>query len=166
MRKQDMVSKLISSNQTKMKTTKKILIAEYDEDTTFTYKSSLEKARYEVIATSNGEDCAKLYLEEFQNFSDLKGEDPARISTHLKQPFEAVILDYKMPGMNGMEVAKEILAVNPQQRIIFASAYIKETVKDSKGTKAGCRVIAKALLLSRTSRYYLRQTDLQPTKKI
>jgi hypothetical protein len=30
-----------------------------------------------------------------------------------------------------MEVAKEILAVNPRQRIIFASAYVKETLEDS-----------------------------------
>lgn len=36
-----------------------------------------------------------------------------------------------MPGRNGMEVAKEILAINPHQRIIFASAFIRETVKDS-----------------------------------
>jgi response regulator RpfG family c-di-GMP phosphodiesterase len=30
----------------------------------------------------------------------------------------------------GIEVAKEILAVNPHQRIIFASAYVKDTVID------------------------------------
>ena len=36
-----------------------------------------------------------------------------------------------MPKINGMEVAKEILAVNPHQRIIFASAYVKETLVDS-----------------------------------
>ena len=30
----------------------------------------------------------------------------------------------------GMEVAKEILAVNPHQRIIFASAYVKETLQE------------------------------------
>jgi len=29
-----------------------------------------------------------------------------------------------------MEVAKEILAVNPHQRIIFASAYVKETLQE------------------------------------
>ena len=33
--------------------------------------------------------------------------------------------------MDGIEVAKEILEINPQQRIIFASAYIKETLLDS-----------------------------------
>jgi YesN/AraC family two-component response regulator len=33
-----------------------------------------------------------------------------------------------MPGKDGMEVAKEILTINPDQRIIFASAYFKETL--------------------------------------
>ena len=46
-------------------------------------------------------------------------------------PFDAVILDYQMPKIDGMEVAKEILAVNCHQRIIFASAYVKETLVDS-----------------------------------
>jgi CheY-like chemotaxis protein len=35
---------------------------------------------------------------------------------------DVVVLDYKMPGKDGMEVAKEILTINPDQRIIFASA--------------------------------------------
>ena len=30
-----------------------------------------------------------------------------------------------------MEVAKEILEINPDQRIIFASAYVKETLENS-----------------------------------
>jgi response regulator RpfG family c-di-GMP phosphodiesterase len=47
------------------------------------------------------------------------------------QPFDAVILDYNMPRMNGLEVAKEILAVNPHQRIIFASAYLQDMLIES-----------------------------------
>jgi response regulator RpfG family c-di-GMP phosphodiesterase len=39
------------------------------------------------------------------------------------QPYDSVILDCKMPKINGIEVGKEILAVNPRQRIIFASTY-------------------------------------------
>ena len=36
-----------------------------------------------------------------------------------------------MPKKDGMEVAKEILSINPNQRIIFASAYVKDTLVDS-----------------------------------
>jgi DNA-binding NarL/FixJ family response regulator len=42
-----------------------------------------------------------------------------------------VVLDHKMPKINGMEVAKEILAINPHQRVIFVSAFVKETLIDS-----------------------------------
>ena len=47
------------------------------------------------------------------------------------QPFDAILLDYKMPKINGMNVAKGDTSVNPHQRIIFASAYIQETFMDS-----------------------------------
>jgi two-component system, chemotaxis family, chemotaxis protein CheY len=46
-------------------------------------------------------------------------------------PFDVVILDYSMPGKDGIEVAKEILQLNPQQRIIFASAYVRDTLEDA-----------------------------------
>jgi DNA-binding NtrC family response regulator len=45
--------------------------------------------------------------------------------------FDVVVLDYRMPKENGMNVAKEILRLNPHQRLIFASAYVKETLFDS-----------------------------------
>jgi CheY-like chemotaxis protein len=87
------------------------------------YKNILEdRRRHQVIITSSGENCVKVYNEKLQN---VEWE-----ASHI-QPFDAVILDYKMQGMDGIEVAKEILEINPQQRIIFASAYIKETLLDS-----------------------------------
>jgi response regulator RpfG family c-di-GMP phosphodiesterase len=36
-----------------------------------------------------------------------------------------------MAGKDCMEVTKEILTINPDQRIIFASAYVKETLENS-----------------------------------
>ena len=41
------------------------------------------------------------------------------------QPYDLVVLDYKIPKINAIEVGKEILAVSPSQRIIFASAHLK-----------------------------------------
>ena len=103
----------------------RILIAEDDKDTALLFKMALEKRGHIVTTTQNGEDCLKLYHEESQNI---------RLRTDLSerlQPFDTVVLDYKMPRINGMDVAKEILAVNPHQRIVFASAYVKETLVDS-----------------------------------
>ena len=103
----------------------KVLIAEDERDTALLFKMALEKRGHQVITTQNGEECLKVYHEESQVI---------RLKTNLSerlQPFDAVVLDYKMPRINGMEVAKEILAVNPHQRIVFASAYVKETLVDS-----------------------------------
>ncbi|HZB74143.1 MAG TPA: response regulator [Nitrososphaeraceae archaeon] len=108
---------------------KSILIAEDDADTMLTYKIALQKAGYEVTVAENGEECATAYLEKFQSMRLLKSKERAVLP--YTQPYEAVILDYRMPGMNGLQVAKEILAVNPRQRIIFASAYVKDTLMGS-----------------------------------
>ena len=58
--------------------------------------------------------------------------------------FDVVILDHKMPKKNGLEVAKEILEINPEQWIIFASAYVKETLEKSvEELKAGVELLQK-----------------------
>jgi hypothetical protein len=54
-----------------------------------------------------------------------------------------------MPKINGIEVAKEILAVNPHQRIIFA---IKETMTELKRvvelvTMTDNKIVLQALAL-------------------
>ena len=123
-------------------TSTRILIAEDDEDTALTYKMALKDAGYEAKIVDNGEECAKIYLEKFQEFRLLKSRKTA---VHpYDQPFEVVILDYRMPRMDGLQVAKEILTVNPRQRIIFASAYVKETLKDSvKGLKQVVELLQK-----------------------
>ena len=84
------------------------------------------------------ESVVRIYREELANrrlvSSDKSMEynNEAQGSPALStSPFDVVVLDYKMPGKDGMEVAKEILTINPGQRIIFASAYVKETLENS-----------------------------------
>ncbi|WP_067958292.1 response regulator [Nitrosopumilus sp. Nsub] len=89
----------------------KILIAEDEEDISNQYKLVLEGKGHKVTLTENGKVCA----DEFAANPD----------------FDCVVLDYKMPVMDGFEAAKSILNVNPKQRIIFASAYVDKTLEES-----------------------------------
>jgi CheY-like chemotaxis protein len=100
----------------------KILLAEDNKEISTLYNITLETRGHQVTVTNSGEECLEVYHRELQNVTL-----NTNLSDHV-QPFDAVILDYKMPKINGMQVAKEILAINSHQRIIFASAYVNDTL--------------------------------------
>jgi CheY-like chemotaxis protein len=104
-----------------------ILISNDDTDTQFPYKTVLERQSYQFILTNTAEDCLKIYHHELQNLY-LKTD-----AVEHEQPFDAVILDFKKPYLDGIEVATEIFAVNPRQRIIFITKYDKDLRIDSIG---------------------------------
>jgi CheY-like chemotaxis protein len=104
----------------------RILVAEDEEDIRGVYYMTLVERGHEVVLTSDGEECLKVYRQKLQEHQ--KGELDGKTSLSY---FDVLILDYKMPKKDGLEVAKEILEINPEQRIIFASAYVKETLSES-----------------------------------
>lgn len=148
-----------------------VLIAEDDLDIATLYKKALEKRKHDVTITSNGEECLKKYLDTLHHMTfgvslptlsmprmPASRMDPALSSTgstafrsvNKSAPYDVVILDYSMPSINGMEVAKEILAINSHQRVIFASAYVKETLEHSiKQLKQVVELIQKPFELSK-----------------
>ncbi len=95
-----------------------ILIVEDEVDLLEEYKIFLETHHHTVTTEENGESALKTY------FSKLDAEFDSI-------PFDIVILDYQLPGKNGMEVGSEILSRCPKQRILFASAYVEDTLKES-----------------------------------
>jgi len=97
-----------------------VLIAEDNKDTAIQYKIILEGRNHSVVLTGDGEECLKVYYDALK--SSKPSENPV---------FDVVLLDYRMPKRDGIEVAKEILSLNPKQRIIFASAYVKGTLIES-----------------------------------
>jgi CheY-like chemotaxis protein len=104
--------------------TMKILIAEDDRDIALVYSVALRARNHHIVITDNGEECLTIYQQELKNFiSRMRclGNDEQHV-------FNMVILDYRMPGINGIEVAKDIIRINPKQRIIIASAYHSETL--------------------------------------
>ena len=104
----------------------RILIAEDDTDISESYKDALEARNHIVMLAENGEECLEIYNKELKR-EQTEIENGERRGT----PFDAVILDYMMPRKDGMQVAEEILAMSPKQRIIFASAYVEETLEDT-----------------------------------
>ena len=97
-----------------------VLIADDEQDLLDQYKLALEEKGHKVTTCTNGQLCLQIYQAE-----------SGRRDEGSETPFDAVVLDYQMPQKNGIEAAHGILAINPHQRIIFASGYIQETFLES-----------------------------------
>jgi CheY-like chemotaxis protein len=89
------------------------------------YRISLESKGHSVTVTKNGEECVNQYKSTVSTVGRVAGADES------PAPYDAVILDYRMPKMDGMDAAKHILKTCPKQRIIFASAFVQETLMES-----------------------------------
>lgn len=98
----------------------KILVAEDSPSIALLYKKSLEKRGHTVIITENGLKCLYQYSDDFKT----RGDDKKKTSL-----YDLVILDHKMPRMEGTDVAKEIIEMNPKQRILFVTGYVKDMMK-------------------------------------
>jgi CheY-like chemotaxis protein len=97
----------------------KILIADDEKDIANTYAEMLELRGHKVVVSLNGEDCVTEYL------STIKDKE--------KQPYDIVIIDHAMPGLNGAKVARKILETNPKQQIIFVSGYGSDLLASLRG---------------------------------
>ena len=103
----------------------KILLADKDSKTTLAYKTALEERKHHVVISNDIEGCLKAYHDALN-----KIRAQTDLAEHI-QPFDAVIIEYKISELTGIEAAKEILIVNPRQRIIIATDCITHDVLDS-----------------------------------
>lgn len=103
----------------------KVLIAEDDPYAASLYEVALSDRGHDVMLTRDGEECIERYVEALSETLD-NNSNGASVS-----PFNAIVLDYRMPRKNGLDVAKEILSINPNERIIFASAHVIDTLSQS-----------------------------------
>ena len=81
---------------------KKILIVDDEEPIRMLYKSELEEEGYHVILASNAQEALQIV-------------ESAAI--------DLIVLDIKMPGMNGIEAMQKIVAKKKNIPIIINSAY-------------------------------------------
>ena len=80
----------------------RILVVDDEENIRLLFKEELEEENYEVEVASNGYEA----LEKIKN-------------TH----FDLVVMDIKMPGMDGIQALNEIKNINKDQPVILCSAY-------------------------------------------
>jgi YesN/AraC family two-component response regulator len=86
----------------KLMNNKQILVVDDEDVVCFILKQTIEalNSGYTVVSAPNG-------------FTAI---------AHIQQkPFDLIITDYKMPGMNGLELAEIVRQVSPQTRVVLMS---------------------------------------------
>jgi len=102
----------------------RILVAEDDESIMKTYKLLFKSIAHDLFTATDGEECIRIFDDEARKLGSTSR--PQSLSEEMTAPFDLVILDYRMPKKNGVEVADHILSKARSQRIIIASAYTHE----------------------------------------
>jgi len=90
------------------------------------YLLLLRSRNHELFTAYDGEECLAIF-EKIRKQDQLISSDSQQNSA----PFDVVILDYRMPKKDGIQVARQILSVVPDQRIIIASAYTHELIANN-----------------------------------
>ena len=103
-----------------------ILIAEDDPCMRRSLSMALGRAGHEVHAVSNG-------VEATAALPD--------------QHFDLLLTDIVMPGLDGVEVARQARALDPELRVTFITGYAEGALHAHKAEIDGARVIAKPFYL-------------------
>jgi two-component system cell cycle response regulator CpdR len=104
----------------------KILLAEDDDSLRRFLAKALEKAGYDVRACADGEEAVEA-LEE--------------------GPFDLLLTDIVMPGMDGIEVARIAAEREPKLRIMFITGFAAVALAAGDRAPAGAKVLAKPVHL-------------------
>jgi two-component system catabolic regulation response regulator CreB/two-component system response regulator ChvI len=100
----------------------RILIVDDDADITLSFKHGLEKQRFEIDAYNDP-------LEALSNFKEKEaGEEEKRnntdkMSSSSSSFYDLVLLDVRMPKMNGFELSHEMMKINDKVKVCFITAY-------------------------------------------
>jgi PAS domain S-box-containing protein len=88
-----------------------VLVVDDEEMVRTLARAVLERWGYRVLTAASGAEALNLYRRE-------------------GHAIDAVLLDYTMPGMNGLQVLRELQGLDPGVRVIFSSGYAAEGDRD------------------------------------
>ena len=96
---------------------KTILIAEDDELSRYFFEKALKKTRANLFFVPDGMQALKMIEENAE--------------------IDLVIMDIRLPKMDGIEATRKIKALNPELPVIVETAYAMDTIRD-EALKSGC----------------------------
>ena len=103
----------------------RILLAEDDDSLRGFLARALERAGHEVIACADGEAAV----------------------TFLDEPWDLLLTDIVMPGLDGIEVSRQAAAKHPGLRIMFITGFGAVALAAGDKTPAGAMVLSKPIHL-------------------
>jgi two-component system cell cycle response regulator CpdR len=103
----------------------RILLAEDDDSLRGFLSRALERAGYEVHACADGEEALAV----------------------IDQPWDLLLTDIVMPGVDGIEVARQAAARQPDLRIMFITGFAAVALSAKSQAPAGAKVLSKPIHL-------------------
>jgi len=103
----------------------RILLAEDDDSLRGFLTRALERAGYEVTACADGDEAAAV----------------------LDQEWDLLLTDIVMPGLDGIEVARQAAAKHPGLRIMFITGFAAVALAAGESAPAGAKVLSKPIHL-------------------
>jgi two-component system cell cycle response regulator CpdR len=103
----------------------RILLAEDDDSLRGFLARALERAGYDVTACADGDEAAAA----------------------LDQKWDLLLTDIVMPGLDGIEVARQAAAIDPDLRIMFITGFAAVALAAGSQAPAGAKVLSKPIHL-------------------
>lgn len=113
--KQQQLSQMETRDKNQPDRRKSVLIAEDDDNNFYLMKELLSDLNIEIIRASNGEEA----VDAFKSGKDI----------------DLVLMDIKMPVMDGYEATRQILEEKPEAKILAQTAYADDEIK---AIESGC----------------------------
>lgn len=107
----------------------KVLVVDDSADIRFMLRVLLEDAGMDVEEADSGRACLE------------------RLSDESAEPVDAVVLDQRMPGLTGLEVAQELAARGGHPPLVLFSAYLHEVLQ-SEAEELGVITVVKTDLVA------------------
>lgn len=104
--------------------TETVLLVEDDKGVRAVIRRALTRFGYSVLTAAGGEEALTLASEH-------------------AGPIHLLLTDIMMPGMNGVEVANEVLRVRPDIRVFYMSGYADQELVRQGLLKSGTRFLQK-----------------------